>query len=492
MAIPQSMTQPRPWVAMLMFLLATVFVIALVSSDQYTSTALPLSFWAQARMTWFPYKMTVLVLLLAIAAACVHYFARKAPDIHVLLIVATLIALQTNGIKLGALNLITLLPFLVILFLLAESLRNPAFQIALPGVMFFGLLLLLLDIPFLAAPHIYGPPRFIINFISILKAVLVAFTLVNLLRTERHLAIAIRAFMVVAFVSASIGVAQVIVHRFTGATLSFAPEQATWKPGTPVRATGLTTWPSWVSDFLVLALPFLLFRLFNARSFRWRAAYLFATIVLLAAIYFTATYAAFFAAGVIFVMFPFLYWPRRSVHFLVTLILAAGLFQVAGGFKWAYERGLTRVMQSTGVVERTVYLQSTVNQIARDPWIGAGIYAEEEFSENFYRKRVHNTGLQAWAYLGLPGLLVFLAMMLTMLTQLWLMACASRGQDRQMFQALGLGVIASIVEMFAEPNLTTAITWFHLGLCQGALIVYCTWRYPRPSTPISGATIHPA
>ena len=486
------MTPPRHWVAVALFLLAAILVIALVSGDEQASTFLPLSFWARLRMTGFPYKTTVVVLLLTIVATCTYSLVRKAPDNYVLLTVVSLIALQTNGITLGAANFV---PFLVAALLLAESLRRPAFQIVMPGVVFFGVLLLLLDIPYLALPYIYGPSRFIINFISTLKAVVVAFIFVNLLRTERHLAIAIRAFLVVAFISALIGIAQIAINRFTGILISFAPESALTKPtflGTTVRATGLTTWGSWLSDFLVLALPFLLFRLFNARSLRQRSIYLFAILVLVAAIIFTFTYAAYFAVIAIVAIFPFVCWPRRSIHFLVTLLFVAGLFQVAGGFKWAYERGVTGVLQSTGMIERRSYLQSTLNEIARDPWIGSGFYAEEEFSENFYRKRVHNGGLQAWADLGLPGLLVFLTYMMTILTQLWLMASSLRGQDRQLFQALGLGVIASIVEMFAEPNLTAPVFWFHLGLCQAALLVYCTWRFARPLKPIAGAQLRAA
>lgn len=495
MKFPASMIRPRPWAATLAFLLASILVVALVTTDQQSSTVVPLSLWARLGMIGFPYKMTVLVVALTIVAACIHYFARKAPDAYALLIVVALIGLQTNGIAIGPASIITTLPFLMIPLLLAESFRNPSFQIVVPGLMFFAVLLLLLDIPYLAAPHVYDPLRFIINFISTLKAVLVAFLFVNLIRTESHLALAIRAFMIIAFISASIGVLQILLHLYAGITINFASEAAEWKPtflALSLRATGLTTWASWLADFLVLALPFMLFRLFNASTFRWRSIYLFAILVLLAAIFLTFTYAAYFAVVAIFVMFPFLYWPRRIVHFVVTLLLAAGVLQVAGAIEWAYERGLSKVTQSAGMVERRVYLQSTLNEIARGPWLGAGIYAEEEFSENFYRKRVHNTGVQAWANLGLPGLLVFLAMMLTTLTQLWLMAAASHGPDRQLFQALGLGVIASIVEMFAEPNLTAAILWFHLGLCQASLLVYCTWRYPRPLVPAGGAAPRPA
>lgn len=496
MESPQSMTPSRQRWATLLFLLASIMVIALVSGDQHASTALPLSFWARLGMIGFPYKLTVLVLVLATIAACVYYFVRKAPDIYALLIVITLVGLQTNGIRIGPISIITIFPFLAVPFLLAESLKNPSFQIVLPGVMFFGLLLLLLDIPYLVAPHIFGVPRFIINFISTLKAVLVAFIFVNLLRTERHLAFAIRAFLVIAFISASIGIAQIVLYRFTGVTINFVGELTDFKPDNflrlPFRATGFTTWASWLSDFLFLAVPFLLFRLFNARSIRWRSIYLAAILVLLAGIVLSLTYAAYFAVAVVFVLFPFVYWPHRSVHFVVALLLFAGIFQIAGGFKWTYEHGLSKVLQTSGMVERRTYLQSTLNELARNPWIGSGIYAEEEFSENFYRKRAHNTGLQAWANLGLPGLLVFLAMMLTTLTQLWLMASALRGTDRQLFQALALGVVGSIVEMFAEPNLTSQVLWFHLGLCQGALLVYCTWRYPRPWQPLPGAALRRA
>jgi O-antigen ligase len=479
---PQTMSRPGQRVTAIAFALVLLVVVALVSTDQYTSTIISPSFWAKFRMTEFPYRMTVLALVLILVATCIYLLARRAADTYVLLTVIALIGLQSNGIKLGGFDVITIMPFLVILFVLAKSFQQPAFQIALPGVMFFGLLLLLLDIPYLAFPHIHGPGRFIINFISLTKGMMVAFIFINLIRTERHLAITIQAFMVVAFISALIGIGQIALNYFTGITINFASEAAEWKPnflGMSLRATGLTSWPSWLSDFLVLALPFMLFRLVNAQSIRWRALYAIAILALLGAIFLTFTYAAYFAAVLVLAIFPFLCWPQKSVHFVVTLLMVGALFQIGGGFEWAYEHGLSKVTQSTGMIERRTYLQSTLNEIARDPWIGSGLYAEEEFSENFYRKRVHNTGLQAWAGLGLPGLLVFVAMMLTMLAQLWLMSVALRGQDRQLFQALGLGMGAMILEMFAEPNLTAPITWFYLGLCQAALLVYCTWRYPR-------------
>jgi O-antigen ligase len=491
-AFVRSSAEPGRLATLSACLLSAILVSLLVGTDRWASAILPMAFWAGIGLAEVPFRLTIVVPLLVLIATGICWSARKAPDVPALLAVTLLIALQTNGIKFGPVDLIFCMPFVVMLYVLAESLKDPSFQIVLPGVVFFGFLLLLLSLPYMATPHVYPMSRFIVNFISFAKGMLVAFAVVNVLRTKRHLDLAVRAFIAVAVVSALIGIGQIVLNYFTGLMLSMTLEEAETKPnflGTTMRATGLTTWASWLSDFLMLAVPFVLFRLFTAERLRRRLLYLAAMLILLAGIFFTFTYAAYFAVAVMFALFPFVYWPHRSVHFVLALLLAAGIFQLAGGFKWLYDDALTKVAQSAGMVERRSYLRATLNEVARNPWVGSGIYAEEEFSENFYRKRAHNAGLQAWADLGLAGLLIFVTMMLTVLTQVWLMASSLRGPDRHLFQALGLGVIASIVTMFAEPNLTLAITWFHLGFCQSALLIYCTFRYPRPWAASAGAAV---
>jgi len=473
--------------------LLALVVAGIVATDRYSSTILPISLWSAFGAVEFPFKMTVLLSVVVAFATCLFYFARKSSDAYVLLIAIAVVALQINGIKLGAFDLITVYPLFIIFFLLAESLKNSSFQIVLPGLVFYGVLLALLDIPYFANLTIYPPSRFIINFISMMKGMLVAFVFVNLIRTRYHLEFTIRTIVVVAVVSALIGIAQIVIGTSTGVLLQFTSEEGAWKPnflGLPLRATGLTTWGSWLSDFLVLALPFMLFGLSGADRFSVRAGYALAIAIILAAIFLTFTYAAYFAVALIFFLFPFVYWPRRTLHFLVGLIMVGVVAYSTGGLEWAVEHGLAKVTSSTGMIERRSYLLSTLNELVRDPWAGSGFYAEEEFSENFYRKRVHNTGLQAWADLGLPGLLVFLTMMLTVLTQTWLLAFSAPGEsDRQRFKALGLGVSAMILCMFAEPNLTHPITWYYLGLCQAAALVYCSTRYPSPA--LRPSNVHP-
>jgi len=455
------------------FGLTALVVAAVVVFDPWLSEILSRSTWQRFHVLLFPYKASVCFAAGVAVVSTALYFSLKARDARGFLIVLMAVAMQTNGIKLlPGLDLATVLPFVVMLYVLAECMLDPSRRIVLGSVTFFGFALLLLDLPYLANLNLYGPVRFIINFISVLKAVLVATALVNLIRHTRDLDLAVRAVMVVATVSALIGITQIALNYFTGLTLTLVTEEHETKPtflGTVLRASGLTTWTSWLSDFLVLALPFMLFGLLNARRLPVAAVYVFAIAALLGGIFLTFTYAAYAGVAVIFLLFPFVRWPQFSLHFLLALVVAGCLFYAGGGVDWVMERGIYKVTSSSGMVQRHVFIQAALDELTRDPWTGSGFYADEEFSENFFRKRVHNAGLQAWAYLGLPGFLVFITLMLTIFTQLWLLATVRKGRERDWLLALWLGMVAGIVEMFAEPNFSAPVTWFGLGLAFAAI-----------------------
>lgn len=468
------------------FLIAAGVVIAAVTADPFFSSILSIRTWERIGLQDAPLRLAWFLPLLALAGAAVLHLALKAPDLRSGLLVLTIVAMQCNGIKLlPGLDLITMLPFLVGLYVLAEAMRRPDERILFGGVMFFALFFLLLDLPYLATLHVYGPPRFIINFISALKAFLLAFVMVNLIRDRGQFNLAVRSLIIVAVISATIGVLQIYIHHRTGMILTLVAEDYRTKPtffGVSMRATGLTTWPSWLADFLLMAFPFLLYRFVDASGLRARLAMLAGMAMLLTAIFFTFTYAAYAGIVAIVLLFPFFRWPRRIPFFLTTILVLGALAYLVGGLEWAYDQFDRKILGSTGMIERKVYLQAAIDQLVRDPWLGSGFYADEEFSANFYRKRVHNTGVQAWVYLGLPGLLAFLAMMMIVLTQLGLLAGARTGLVRHHLQALILGLVGAIVAMFAEPNFTAPVTWFQLGLCQAAILVY-----NRPSAePPSG------
>lgn len=457
------------------FALAALLAAGLVLVDPYLSSFVPHGFWQRLRMLDFHYKASVIVPLLLVLATWVVAKVSKARDTRSLFIVLLIVALQTNGLKLGpGLDLITLLPFVIALWLLAESLLRPSTPVQLSGLFFFATALLLLDLPYLANPLLSSPIVFVANFISVLRGLLVGLVIVSLIRDERDLELTVRALVVVALVSASISVAQTLQSVLTGNAWTLVSEEYETKPtllGTSQRASGLTAWPSWLADFLVAALPFLLFRLVNAKTSREKLALVGGILLLLAGVVGTFTYAAYIAFAAVVCLFPLVCWPHRLLHFAVTLLLAGAVFHWFGGIEWFGHKFEKYFLASAGIIEREVYLRSTLDEITRNPWLGSGFHAELQFSENFYRKRVHNAGLQVWSNLGLAGFLVFVTMLVSILTQLCLLAVGRPGPMRQLLLALALGLAAKIVEMWAEPHMSAPLVWFHLGVCQAALIL---------------------
>ena len=463
-----------PWVAAT-FILAVAFAVVLAVGDGYLSTLLSPRLWQRLRLEHAPVRATLLVLpLFALATACLLGLMRLN-DGHARLIVLLTVSMQSNGARLAGVDLQTVIPFVVLAFIAAESLLRPDMPLHLTAVSFAALLLVLLDLPHMANTDLFGPGRFIINLISITKSVLIGVCIVLLLRDERDLSLALKAMLVVGLVSAAIGVGQLALNRLTGATLTLALETGEVKPtflGTVLRASGLTSWAQHLADFSIITFSFVFYSCLRSRNWRHVLYWGLASAVVVGAVFFTFTYAAYIAVSLIALLAIFLAWPRYLIHLLLLLALVATLGYMAGGWQWVAERGVQRVTSSSGFVERRVYLQSAADELVREPWLGRGAYADEESSGNFYRKRVHNSGLQAWVYFGLPGFVLFIGICLWVWTQVWLLALARDGPVQPMFVSFGLALTGMFTSMLAQPNLTLPVTWYLLGLASAAVRIH--------------------
>ncbi|MGE5093502.1 MAG: O-antigen ligase family protein [Betaproteobacteria bacterium] len=477
-----SIVQPRPTAPPIagyaLFAIAVIAAAGVVLAEPYVVDLISRRIWRKVHLLDFPAKASLLASIALVAASVAVYYARRATDARTLMVVLMAIAMQTSGVKFypTPLNLITVLPFVVILFVLAESVMRPSAPIHLTSVTFFALLLLLLDLPYAIDLNVYAPTRFIINFTSGLKAIAVAIAIILVIDDERHLRAALRALVIVGIIAAIIGILQILLDKFAHITFSLVTEKAQTKPtflGTVLRASGLTTWSQHLADYMLLVLPFMLFSVMTARRAWHRLGWLAAIAAVLAAVVLTFSYAGYFGVAVILVIFAFLWWPQRTPHFVLAVVVVCAVGYVFDGHKWLYAKYEKYVASSTGMVERRVYLHATLDELTRDPWAGSGFYAEEEFSGNYYRKRVHNTPLQAWSNLGLAGLAVFLGMMALVYTQLWIAgACAREERWRHRLQALALGMTGAGVAMLAEPNLTAPHTWYMVGLASAAVRVW--------------------
>jgi hypothetical protein len=470
---------PAPWVVA-SFLGAAAVAVGLALGDHYLSTLLSPQFWQRLRLEKSPVRITLLALptILVLTVALLALLRIEAG--HRRLIVLLTVAMQTNGLRLAGIDLLTLMPLLVIGFVTAESLVRHDVPLHVTGLSFAVLLLLLLDLPHMANTHVYGPARFIINFISIAKSMLIGLCIVLLVRDERDLLLAVRALVVVGLCSAAIGVAQLALNRYAGLSLTTALEVGEVKPtflGTMLRASGLTSWAQHLADFSIITFSFVFYPLLRARTRLVALGWGLASVVVLGGVFFTFTYAAYVAVSVIALLTLFVAWPHRALHLGLLLLLVATVAYMAGGWHWVAERGVPRVTSSSGFVERDVYLKAATGELLRDPWLGSGAYADEELSGNFFRKRVHNTGLQAWVYFGLPGLIVFVGICVWVWTQCWLLVLARPGESRRIFAGFGLATTGLFVSMLAQPNLTLPVTWYLLGLASAAARVHSTARH---------------
>jgi hypothetical protein len=464
----------RAWVTAT-FMLAAAFAVALAVGDGYLSTLLSPRLWQRLRLEHAPVRATLLLLPLIVLATATVLGLMRLRDGHARLIVLLTVAMQSNALRLAGVDLLSVIPFIVLAFIAAESLLRPDTPLHLTALCLAALLLVALDLPHIADTNVYGPGRFVINFISITKSVLVGVCVVLLIRDERDLSLALKAMLVVGLVSAAIGVGQLALNRLTGLTLTLALESGEVKPtflGTVLRASGLTSWAQHLADFSIITFPFVVYPFLRSRSRREALRWGLASAVVLGAVFFTFTYAAYVAVSVIALFAVLLAWRRYLIHLLLLLALAATVAYMAGGVHWLADRGLPRVTSSSGFVEREVYLQAAAAELLREPWLGLGAYADEELSGNFYRKRVHNTGLQAWVYFGLPGFLLFIGTCLAVWTQVWLLALARNDPVQPVFVCLGLALTGMYVSMWAQPNLALPVTWYLLGLASAAVRVH--------------------
>ena len=469
---PRSPDRQALWLS---FGAAALVAVLLTIGDSWLSNLFSPRIWQRLHLAASPFRAIFLVLPLLLFATVALHALRRVGRMNAILIVLMSVAMQTNGVRPLGFDLITVLPFVVIALVIGRALLEPWRPIHLTSVTFFGMALLVLAFPYVADSNVYSPARFFINYISFVKGIVVAFAMILIIDDRQDFRLAIRAMLGMSLVTAAIGVGQILLEKFAHVAFSLVAEEHETKPtffGTLLRASGLTSWAQWLADLELIALPFLMFAVVEAKGWRARFGATAALLLVLTSVFFTFTYAAYAGVALMLLVFPFVAWPRRSPLYLLAALLFIAVFQLFGGWRWVDDRLLPLFLSSPGMVERKSYLLATIEHLIRDPWLGAGVYADEEFSGNFYRKRAHNTGLQAWAYLGLGGFLVFLATMLVTQSQVWLMALARHGGVRRLFLALGVLQLAVILTMFAQPNFTVPATWYLLGLTSAALRVF--------------------
>lgn len=455
-------------------------VAALVVADFHLSDVVPSAFWERVFLGDVPYRTTIVAVIAVLALTLVARLFQGAGDWRAFWIVVLMIGAQTNGFRLGPISPLDVSNLIALMILLARQLsraRDEAGgEILFPMVLFGGAALLALDLPTLIHQN---PVRWTIGLLALLKVVLVAAALVNLVRSWRLLRIAADALTAVAVLSGTAAIVQFILSFFFGVNLTLMDDpEAAFKPtplGMIMRSSGFCVTAQHLSSFLLIALPFLLWRVTapaEGPAGTGRRALLLGGIgVVLAGILATWNFGALFVTAAVVLLFPFARWPRTAVHIALAYAVTVLFAYYTGLFELIYDLSFGDAGVAKGVDQREALMLFGFEKLQRDWFLGVGIHEMANFSGNYWRRPVHNAYLQAFTEIGFLGGLVFIGLLLVTLTRLFLAAFRVGAEHDGLVRPMLLSVIGLMGVMFSEPMLDHSNTWLTLGLAQATLLM---------------------
>lgn len=453
--------------------LLVAFVLALlVALDPLLSGFLPRSAWNALALGDSPLRLILLFIPMALALWLAARILSTVECYRRAFLVLLAIASQVGGINVGPIDMLDLVTLLAVLALFSEIALAPETPLRMPLLVLFGLFFLVLDIPYLAQ---MGVVTFFIGFIKLFKTVLLAFVLINLIRDKDDIQFFIRVVIIVAVISALIGIAQSAAYFLKGYAFTLMDDvDEAFKPtplGYVLRASALCPTAQFLSGFLLVSLPLFLWRLVESEPGWSRRRLLAGLGVILTCIILTWNYGAIMAAASMLILAPFIMWPNRIIHLVIAAAFISVVFYYLGILEWLYDKSLGDSGVLKGVSQRQNLLLAGMEVLARNPWFGTGLDGFSYYTNNIFSRPVHNAGVQIWVELGFLGFIGFIAMTLILLTQTFILAFTGNSSSNRLFRMIMLGLVGLIQLMFSEPFMNSQIVWFFLAFAQVCILI---------------------
>lgn len=448
-------------------------IAGLVLLDPYISRILPNGVWRFLYLENSPYQFLPLAVVAAIALGIIGIQMGRTGSLTAVGIVLMMIASQTNGFRFTVLDPLDVTILIGFVVWLASRIGGAQTSITIGVVAAAAAALMLLNLPNIlhekAGTYLRG------NF-SLFRCVLIAMLVPNLIRSSRGFDFAVNAFMSVAVASAIVGIAQFIASYLFGFyfTLIDPPETA-FKPtpiGMVMRSSSLCITAQHYSAFLMLATPFMLFAFTRPNvktSFRFGMAV--AIVIVQLGLLASWNFGAIMVDAVAVVFLPFFRWPRLSIQFFVTYLLAAGTAYFSGLIELIYNLTFGDTGVAKGVSQRMTLIELGITKLYRDPWVGTGAYGMADFSGNFWGRPVHDAYIQTMSEIGMVGGWVFIAMFIIVVTQLLLAGIRATPDGEGRLRPCLIAVLSLMALMLSEPDMDNSNTWLILGLTETAILV---------------------
>lgn len=468
-----SFVSPPNIPALIGIVLSAAVLGLIVSFDPYLATYVPESIWSMVFLYYFPYKVTLVTAVSLIILGLIALGISKAREKKDIIIVLFVSSMQLHSFGAGGLDPQDILVIILFASIFAQALADPNFNFKLPLVMYFALAMGILDLP---NATIDNPGHFVIGLIKYMKSAIIPLILVHILITERLIRVFINTFLIVAFISACIGIAQVIIYSLTGIAYVFVDELSEALKPTPwgmmLRAHGLMPETHGLMSFLLIALPFSLYFLAKSKSSLHKLIFVTLTVTLLSGIVLTWSYSGVIGAGIVLGLFPIFIWPNKSIHYILALLMIPVFLYFTDLITDIINIIKGEYSMSTGIFQRKSLTLWTIEELMRNPWIGRGYDTVRFFSGNYWQRPVHNAYLEAWTSIGPIGFIIFTTMMLTFTTSTLILGFSGSSEQNIRLRMVALLLVAFMFVMIAEPMMFGGITWVLLGFSQALILTY--------------------
>lgn len=407
---------------------------------------------------WSLVLVVFLMALFALYAARERIFERRY-QIAILLIMG---GCMFGGINYGPLNPLYFVFALTFPFAVAALLLEQR-QLTMPA----PLLLMMGGISlFTIASIVNGRLASIAGAHTILNKILFVVLITVFIKTCRQHLSAVKTFLLIAFLSALVGIASEILYLVLGYGLSFDDLVQYHFKNTPLgkmlRVTAFLPTSQTLGHVLVLASCLGLFLPMSPG----RRAVLLASLWTCIALTFST--GAYVTAAAITILSLFVRRPERTIQYVSALMLAAILAYLSGLLGLIYER-VVLPLGTKGLEDRAEYIRVGLSLVERHPLLGHGI----KNIGKVFSTPIHHAYLQIAADIGLIGGLIFAGMVLYLTVRCGILAAGEADPRlKSTLKGLFLGMAGLGIHLNMEPFYDNSVTWIYMGLVGSAIAVY--------------------
>lgn len=391
---------------------------------------------------------------------------------------AVLFCTHLTGVRVGPLS-----PFhfsLALLFglWLLGYLVDPARSVRLSG---FSLLVVLFAGSMLWSA-LGRSPGVLIGGLPSFDTVLFAFLLVDVLRDHDRVRSAGRVLIWTALVFSVVGILQAGLAYFFGVELTLASESMryAYTPfGKLLRASAFKITPNALGGLAAPVSVLALAVAAQSRDRRQRRWLILSVLVMWAAVVLSFGRAAWISLAVGLFALPFVnrLGRRRFGILLLTLVLVVGVATASAPLLW---RTALQFGGATSVEIRSTLLAAGLEAAVDHPWQGVGV---DNFGDRYspvQRWHVHNAAVQLASELGLPGLLIFVVVVVRTIVRLtFATRIGLTPRLRADSRCLLAGLVPMLVFIQAEGGGYSEFLWTYFALSEALTHV----ALPTPGAP---------